>query len=184
MKIRVPVLVLAVGVSCLAAAQPMDWFVGTDSRIRCDGDGEADGIILAMANEGGGRDDFQGSMGRSGRKLSTRLLDLLTRKAVSGTTFPEETDEYAKKAVCITKVVSEGKVADGFDERFKRTLSEVETRLGENRKTMPSTQEAVTNSEKASAHVNDVFFANRGAISFVMTMFKVEEEPAKTGKTR
>lgn len=181
MRKRILFFTLALATSGLAAAQT-DWFVGTDSRIQCDGDGEADGIIFAMADAGGGRDDFQNSMKKSGERLSTKLTNLLTKKAVSGTTFPEETDHYVLKAVCITKVVSEGKAADGFDERFRKTLEVVEARISENEKTMPSTQDAVTQSEKASAHVNDVFFANRGAISFVLTMFKVQEEPAKAGK--
>lgn len=172
MKKQILSLALILVTSTSAMAQSVDWFVGTDSRITCDADGEADQVVINMANAGGGQDNFQASMSTSGAKLRTKLMGLLMKKEVSGATFDVEMDDYVKKAVCLTKVVTEGKVATGFDVRFKKTLAMVETQLEKNKKEMPSSEDAVTPSEKSNAYANDILFANRGAVSFIITMFE------------
>lgn len=168
--------ILGTSMSVMAAkSKPakVDWFVGNSKgRITCDGDGEADKVILQMADAGGGRDNFKESMTKAGIELSDKLVALLAKKEVSGTTFEEEMDDYIKKAVCLTKVSSSGPVAKGFDKRFKKNLGYVEFLIKDNRKTMPSYEDATTNSEKSNAYANDIIEANRGAVTFVITMFE------------
>lgn len=174
------VLILASSTSVFAAPAKakavekpkVDWFEGNESRTTCDEDGEADAVIFEMVDDNGGRNDFKNSFGRAGVALRKKFVDLLENELVSGTTFQVETDDYIKKAVCVTKVVMEGLVAEGFDKRFKKTLALIKTTIAANRKKMPSYEEAVTNSEKSSAYANDQIEANRGAIAVIMTMFE------------
>lgn len=172
MKKHIISLALILVTSTSAMAQSVDWFVGTDTRITCNEEGEADRIVNVMLEEGGGSDQFRESLTKSGVKLRTKLMDLLTKKEVSGATFDVEMDEYVKKAVCLSTVVVKGNIAAGFDLRFKKTLTMVETQLEKNKKEMPSSEEAVTPAEQSNAYANDILFANRGAVSFVMTMFE------------
>lgn len=154
------------------AQKAPDYFAGNEKHITCDEDGEADRVVIALAEEGGGREHFKESLRKSGQKLSDKLIALLSKKEVSGRTFEDEMDDYVKKAVCITKAVSAGKIADGFDERFKKNLANVEFLVRDNRKTMPSYDDASTPSEKSNAYANDIMEANRGAVAFVCTMFE------------
>ena len=71
-----------------------------------------------------------------------------------------------------TKVVSSGKIAKGFDKRFKKNLANVEFLIRDNRKKMPSCEEVSAPSEKSNAYANDIIEANRGAVTFVITMFE------------
>ncbi|MBO9667901.1 MAG: hypothetical protein J7501_13950 [Bdellovibrio sp.] len=164
--------ILGTSTSAIAAPEAVEWFVGNESRITCDGDGEADGVVLEFADMYGGRAQFKESIGRGGVALRAKLLSLLENEFVSGTTFPVETDEYVKQAVCLTKVIVEGPVAEGFDVRFKKNLAQVEALLAKNRTKMPSAEDAVTNSEISSAYVNDTIEANRGAVAVVLTLFE------------
>ena len=79
---------------------------------------------------------------------------------------------YVKQDVCFTKVVTEQKVADGFDARFKKTLATVEAQLEKNKKDTLTGEDAVTNSEKSMAYANEILFANRGAVAFIITTFE------------
>lgn len=172
MKKHILSLALILVTSTSTMAQSVNWFVGTENRLTCDEDGEADRVVIALVEEGGARDQFQESLGKSGVKLRAKLMDLLTKKEVSGATFDVEMDEYVKKAVCLSKAVTKGKIVAGFDVRFKKTLTMVETQLEKNKKEMPSADDAVTPAEQSNAYANDILFANRGAVSFVMTMFE------------
>lgn len=172
MKKHILSVALILVTSTSAMAQSVNWFVGTESRLTCDEEGEADRVVIALVEEGGGRDQFQESLGKSGVKLRTKLMDLLTKKEVSGATFDVEMDEYVKKAVCLSKAVTQGKIAPGFDVRFKKTLTMVETQLEKNKKEMLSADNAVTPAEQSNAYANEILFSNRGAVSFVMTMFE------------
>ncbi len=182
MKKQILSLVLILASSTCAFAAPaktkapakpkVDWFEGNESRTTCDKEGEPDAVVFEMVDEGGGRSDFKGSFERAGVALRKKFVELLENKLVSGTTFQVETDDYIKKAVCVVKVVTEGPVAEGFDKRFIKNLTKIKATLAANKKKMPSYEDAVTNSEKSSAYVNDQIEANRGAVAFIMTMFE------------
>lgn len=172
MKKHILSLALILVTSTSAMAQSVDYFVGTDARITCDGDGEADQVVLDMATDGGGQSKFKESIRVSGVRLRKKLMELLNDKNISGTTFREEMDDYVKQAVCFTKVVTEEKVAAGFDARFKKTLTMIETQLEKNNKDTLTGEDAVTNSEKSMAYANEILFANRGAVAFIVTTFE------------
>lgn len=172
MKKYILSLALILVTSTSAMAQSVDYFVGTDERVTCDGDGEADQVVLDMATDGGGQSKFKESIRVSGVKLRKHLLALLNDKNISGTTFKIEMDDYVKQAVCFTKVVTEQKVVDGFDARFKKTLATVEAQLEKNKKDTLTGEDAVTNSEKSMAYANEILFANRGAVAFIITTFE------------
>lgn len=157
--------------SAFAQKSP-DWFAGNDTRITCNEDGEADRVILVMADEGGGRDKFKESIKVSGSKLRAKLMDLLTKKEVSGKTFEDEANDFVKKAVCLTKMVSAGKMAEGFEQRFQKKLEYVELKAHENKEVMPSIENAGNIEEQNTAIINDIMQANRGPVAFVLTMFE------------
>lgn len=147
-----------------------NYFVGTDARITCDEDGEADKIILGMSYESKG--DFKTAVKTSGTKLSKELSNRLFIKAISGKTFEDEVKDMVKKAVCLSKVVVEQGVKANVEVTFKENLKLVEDQLKKNKAELPATYDDAEGIEEQNrVLVNEVLFANRGAVAFMMTMF-------------
>ncbi|MEK2688608.1 hypothetical protein [Bdellovibrio sp. GT3] len=170
MKKQIITFAVIIAATIPAFAEEVDWFVGTENRIECNEENEVDRVVLNFVAESG-KENFKEGLVASGIVLRKNLLDLLNDKKISGRLFEVEQQEFIKKAVCLTKMITDTGVHPDYDVEFKNNLTMIEKQLEKNMAEMPSFEDAASVEEQNNASANELLHANRGAVAFTLGLF-------------
>lgn len=169
---QILILVALLTLSTQVMAQKVDFLVGSESKVTCDGENEADKYILQMS--GGHQDDmsvFGANLRKSGQKLSEEIESRLFNNLKRGHTMAIEMEDTIKTAVCFAQWKKQnGKPNPELDQDFKNILGGIEVQIKKNRSEDPKSDD-MSNEDVNRMEVNELFYANRGAIALIITIF-------------
>lgn len=170
MKTQILILAAFLVLSTQSWAQKTDYLVGAKTKVTCSLE-EADKNYLKMGNEAEDPAVHKANVYKAGDALSDKLSTLIFDKKIRSHRMPIEIEDDIKMAVCFTqRLITKAAPTSDFEARFKENLEILEDSLQMNKEDYAK-GDSLSLEEQNDIDMNEVLYANRGAIAFIEAVF-------------